>query len=152
MTILHYMKNTHKQSIQYLIYEKMEGKNNPEMGTIYINVALRSAIICSTTESTVNFQREIPYWCDWGVSSLYQWCLSYSSYSSFLLWVILTFRTKNKGLGLVIVRIFSLILLIQCICLVYHIKFKSTFLNFIFLLLKTQANCNKRRCAKSSKC
>ena len=146
------MKNTHKQSIQYLIYEKMEGKNNPEMGTIYINVALRSAIICSTTESTVNFQREIPYWCDWGVSSLYQWCLSYSSYSSFLLWVILTFRTKNKGLGLVIVRIFSLILLIQCICLVYHIKFKSTFLNFIFLLLKTQANCNKRRCAKSSKC
>ena len=90
----------------------MEGKNNPEMGTIYINVALRSAIICSTTESTVNFQREIPYWCDWGVSSLYQWCLSYSSYGSFLLWVILTFRTKNKGLGLVIVRIFSLILLI----------------------------------------
>ena len=40
--------------------EKVRAKRTQTMGIIYINVVLKSAIICPTTENTVNLQMEIP--------------------------------------------------------------------------------------------
>lgn len=81
---------------------KTEGKKNPEMGTIYINVALRSEIICSTTESTVNFQREIIPIGAFGEF------LPYISGASASYYVTLPSELRTKDWSLMIARIFFL--------------------------------------------